>query len=169
MQFNRAMRELVSQLGWHHDPTYPTPDNLQRIIDSGWFVDETGAHLLTALHQGYHGRRSAFIDVTGYEAGVNGWGIDGRDLVAGGETRSSELLHRSVAFVRKALVRSLDLNSPLTLTGMVSVSFSESSGDMVSRATFWASHESEAPFVNDIDAYSEAVLLMSSAELLTSQ
>jgi hypothetical protein len=59
MQLNRAMQDLVSRLGWQYDPTYPIPTGLQRIVDSGWLVDETGAHLLAALHSGYRGRRSA--------------------------------------------------------------------------------------------------------------
>jgi hypothetical protein len=162
------MRGLISQIGWQFDPAYQIPMNLQRIVESGWFVDETGAHLLTALHSGYRGTRSAYTDVTGYEAGVNGWGIDARDLPTDGEARTSELLQRSTAFVRAALVRSLELNSPQPLTAMISISESESSGDMGARVTFWASRPTEAPYVAEIDNYSEAVLLMSSADLSAS-
>jgi hypothetical protein len=160
---------IFSRLGWQYDATYPIPDDLQRIVDSGWYVDETGAHLLAALHRGYRGRRSAYIDVTGYEAGVNGWGIDARDLPIEGEARAGELLHRSAAFARAALVRSLDLNSPQALTGMISISTPESSGGITSRVTFWASHPAEAPYVMDIGSYSEAVMLMSSVDLSASR
>jgi hypothetical protein len=87
----------------------------------------------------------------------------------GGDAKVGELLQRSTAFVREALMSSLHLSSPHTLTGMVSMAQSESSGDIVSRATFWASHPAEAAYVTDIDGYSEAVLLMSSAELSASR
>lgn len=165
MRLNQHMRDLISQSHWEDDPSYAIPEDLQRIVDLGWSVDETGAHLLAALQLGYRGRRSAYTDITGYEAGVNGWGIDARDLPGDNEAKVGELLQRSVSYVREALVRSRDLNTTETLTGMVSISIAEPSGEVVARVTFWASHAAEPSYVVDIDGYSEAVLLMSSTDL----
>jgi len=76
----------------------------QEIAHAGWVVDD-GAVLLRALRDSYHGERSRFTDVVGFEAAVNGRGIPDLDLEGQGSSAIPTLLRRGLAFAWLSLDR----------------------------------------------------------------
>ncbi|MFD0522910.1 hypothetical protein [Paractinoplanes durhamensis] len=81
MRFNAVFADLVGEAALED---VSLPDLFRGAVDDGWTVDERGAWLLRRFLATYSGSPSAFSDVTGYEAAVNGRGIPDLDLDVGG-------------------------------------------------------------------------------------
>jgi hypothetical protein len=136
------------------------PTVYRAIAEQGWFVDESGACLLSALKAGHTGKRAdAFEDVVHFEATVNGRGMMDFDLPASGPDRQRLLLRRSLAYACLAL-HIAPIDSPHPILGYVSLSEGGLSGNtLTANVTFCTSRPDLPPYVDDIDACSEEALL----------
>ncbi|GAA2628956.1 hypothetical protein [Paractinoplanes durhamensis] len=165
MRFNAVFADLVGEAALED---VSLPDLFRGAVDDGWTVDERGAWLLRRFLATYSGSPSAFSDVTGYEAAVNGRGIPDLDLDVGGKARAAALARRGAAFARAALAR-LNADFPDHPAAVAYVSISDVDMDdevvYVGDVTFVSVHDGEPPYLADLDGMAEgAVLAIDSAE-----
>lgn len=128
------------------------PQSFREVVRGGWYLDESGACLLTRLKDGYYGDRSSFSDVTGYEAAVNGRGIPDLDVVLQGSARAREIARRGYAFAWAALYESRQASNMPVVTAYLSISRVEMDDDetYTGSVTFCAHHDGEPPYISDI-------------------
>ncbi|WP_367323548.1 hypothetical protein [Streptomyces sp. HUAS ZL42] len=123
-------------------------------------MDESGAHLLSALQSGYNGAAlEDFADIVHFEATVNGRGMMDYDLPASGPERRDQLLRRSLAYACMAL-KATPEESAHPIQGYVSFSEGGLSDDsLTANITFCTSRPHVPPYVGDIRSYREEALL----------
>jgi len=166
MRFNAMFAELVGEDALNGVSRKDVPEGFRKTVDDGWTCDERGAWLLRDFLATYHGSPEAFIDVTGYEAAVNGRGVPDLDLTIRGKALAVVLARRGVAFARAALYQ-LNAHHPDHPPAIAYVTINELDLDdediddgivYEANVTFVAAHDGERPYLGDLDAVSGSAL-----------
>lgn len=161
MVINNTMRLLLERTDLDSVTHEDLTPQLSEIAAEGWMRDEEGAWLLRAWYGSYHGRRSDFTDLTGYEAAVNGRGIPDLDLPVDDDMRANKLIRRSYSFACEALIQLRRIADPPQVTAFISLAKTWTDDPVyVANITFWSRHEGEAPYF-DIHNTDTSVATMS--------
>lgn len=148
MKFSPDMLLIFGSSSVDHVSRDEVPAGLKAIVDEGWFIDD-GAVLLRGFHRSYHGDRSRFRDVTGYEVAVNGRGIPDMDIEDTGDERIRRLIRRGLAFARSALYEANRSIPEATVVGYVSASPTLIDPEYYTgNVTFHSLHDDESPYNN---------------------
>ena len=161
---NEGMRRQLPPAPLETASWEDVPESLRKIIEHGWVIDETGAYLLQMMAHGYHGSRSSFADLTGYESSVNGLGIPDWDIPLSGDT-NGQLLRRSVSYAYFALRAARQIEGSNALHAIVSTSealLGESR--LTAHVTFVLNRTSELALVDDVEFRQNECLLTFSME-----
>jgi hypothetical protein len=170
MRLNAVFAELVGEDALSGVSPNDVPAEFRQTVDDGWTRDERGAWLLRDFAATYHGSAEAFVDLTAYEAAVNGRGVPDLDLTIGGKARAAVLARRGLAFARAALHR-LNTDHPdhPPVVAYVSISDEDPADEIPyeGAVTFVTAHDGEPPYVRDLEAVTaNAVLAIDSTECL---
>jgi hypothetical protein len=161
IQTNWAMRQLAGPDPLAlADPGAVTP-TAREVLAAGWTTEPSGANVLAALRAGYHGPDSRPGDLTGYEAGVNGWGFWDQGITAEDEVREHQLLVRAVSYAKQAVTEARDLPDRDRLTALVSLSMSHDAVPIpTAKVTFYVQREDERPYLRDVEDFAFESLLV---------
>lgn len=167
MKSNKLFSELVGLESLRDVSQAEVPNSFRGAVQEGWTVDDTGAYLLKAFRRTYFGDRSSFVDVTSYEAAVNGRGIFDMDISEKGAARARVLARRAFAFSWMALMSVREQYEDPQVTAYITIGQTLSGdGLYTANATFCSRHEGESPYLTDFDQVSNAVLALESAECM---
>jgi hypothetical protein len=161
MVVNDKMRVLLERTDLDLVTRQDLPPGFGTVVDEGWVREPDGAWLLRALRRSYSGRRSAFTDLTGYEAAVNGRGIPDYDLPASDPERADALIRRSYSFACAALGQLDRVVNPPEMTGFISVTKTATDDPVfVANVTFWARHDGEPPYIDAGDFVTDVAAML---------
>ncbi|MFJ7913098.1 hypothetical protein [Kitasatospora sp. NPDC096204] len=166
MKFNAMFSDLVEPEFLKRATKGDVPELFQCALDAGWEVDPGGAWVLRHFSESYHGNRSSFTDLTGYEAAVNGRAIPDLDLADDDPARVETLARRAYAFACSALFALRQVPGAPSGSAYISIGPALYDENVVTGSvTFCMQHEGEAPYLADISRMTlSGVLVVDSEE-----
>ena len=162
MWANDAFWGLLSEGTLAHVSVTAVPPDPHEVARRGWVEDASGAWLLRAFRDSYHGSAESFDDLTGFEAAVNGRAVPDLDLPPTGGARIACLVRRAIAFARLAL-SSYERSGPVMVAyGLFSGD--KSSGAMTGSLTFCAEHPGEPPYIENVGDDPQPIFIIKSSD-----
>jgi hypothetical protein len=136
----------------------------RKIVKSGWIVEDDGAVLLRRLLASCHGDRQHFTTVTAWENAVNGRGIPDMDVTEGPD-RIARLMYRGAEYARAATAVARRSLPDETVLAYVYVTPSPiDPADRAGTVTFTSPGTGEIPYVSDVAAVDDCVLVSFSSD-----
>lgn len=169
MKYNAMFDEIASEQSLNTASQADLPDFFRRAVLAGWVRDDRGAWLLKLFRETYSGSPTAFTDLTGFEAAVNGRAIPDFDLASRGRERAGVLARRAYAFAKMALFRLNEVADHPSATAYISISPVEIGDEEIyaGNVTIVAHHDGEPPYLPDVsNVTSNAVLAIDSSECI---